>query len=144
MTCDLRMAVGGLGFDDVFGSHGAEMLLTPVQAPNANADAEQWIRTVRTECLDWLLIIGGGHLEQVLRVDATHYNYDDDPREVSGNSGGDTELHAMVPSPCCAAGRNSAAAHSTASWGALAVWTRAPWRAEYTGTSWSSNRRAVP
>jgi putative transposase len=32
-------------FDDVFGSHGAEMLLTPVQAPNANAYAERWSRT---------------------------------------------------------------------------------------------------
>jgi putative transposase len=61
-------------FDDVFGSHGAEMLLTPVQAPNANVYAEQWIRTVRTECLDWLLIVGRGHLEQVLRVYAAHYN----------------------------------------------------------------------
>ena len=36
--------------------------------------AERWIRTVRTECLDWLLIVGRGHLEQVLRVDAAHYN----------------------------------------------------------------------
>ena len=61
-------------FDDVFGSHGAEMLLTPVQAPNANAYAERWVRTVRAECLDWLLIVGRGHLEQVLRVYAAHYN----------------------------------------------------------------------
>jgi putative transposase len=61
-------------FDDVFRSDGAEVLLTPVQAPNANAYAERWVRTVRTECLDWLLIIGRGHLEQVLRVYAAHYN----------------------------------------------------------------------
>jgi putative transposase len=40
------------GFDDVFGSRGAEVLLTPVQAPNANAYAERWVRTVRAECLD--------------------------------------------------------------------------------------------
>jgi putative transposase len=62
------------GFDDVFGSHGAEVLLTPVQAPNANAYAERWVRTVRTECLDWLLIIGRNHLDQVLRVFVQHYN----------------------------------------------------------------------
>jgi putative transposase len=37
--------------DDIFGSRGAEMLLTPVQAPNADAHAERWIRTVRAECL---------------------------------------------------------------------------------------------
>jgi putative transposase len=61
-------------FDDVFRAEGAEMLVTPVQAPNANAYAERWIRTVRTECLDWLLIFGRGHLEQVLHVYVRHYN----------------------------------------------------------------------
>ena len=30
--------------------------------------------TVRTECLDWLLIVSRGHLEQVLRVYVRHYN----------------------------------------------------------------------
>ena len=55
-------------FDDVFGSEGAEVLLTPVQAPNANAYAERWIRTVRAECLDWLLVVGRRHLNEVLRV----------------------------------------------------------------------------
>jgi len=62
------------GFDDVFRSEGAEVLVTLVQAPNANAYAERWVRTVRTECLDWLLIVGCGHLEQVLRIYVRHYN----------------------------------------------------------------------
>jgi putative transposase len=61
-------------FDDVFCAEGAEIVVTPVQAPNANAYAERWIRTVRAECLDWLLIVGRGHLEQVLRVYVQHYN----------------------------------------------------------------------
>lgn len=39
-----------------------------VQAPNANAVAERWIGTVRAECLDWLLVVGREHLEQVLRA----------------------------------------------------------------------------
>jgi putative transposase len=51
-------------FDDVVRSEGAQILLTPAQAPNANAYAERWIRTVRAECLDWLLILGRGHLQQ--------------------------------------------------------------------------------
>jgi len=61
-------------FDDVFRAEGAEVLLTPVQAPNANAYAERWVRTVRAECLDWLLIVGRGHLDRVLRVYVEHYN----------------------------------------------------------------------
>ena len=35
---------------------------------------QRWVRTVRAECLDWLLIVGRGHLEQVLRVYVRHYN----------------------------------------------------------------------
>jgi putative transposase len=61
-------------FDDVPRSEGADVLVTPGQAPNANAHAERWIRTVWAECLDWLLIRGRGHLEQVLRVYVEHYN----------------------------------------------------------------------
>jgi hypothetical protein len=61
-------------FDDVVRSEGADVLVTPVQAPNANADAARWVRTVRAECLDWLLITGRGHPDQVLRVHVDHYN----------------------------------------------------------------------
>ena len=62
------------GFDDVFRSEGATVLRTPVQAPNANAVAERWVGTVRAECLGWLLIVGRGHLQQVLRIYVEHYN----------------------------------------------------------------------
>ena len=58
----------------MFRSEGAQVLVTPVQARNAIAVAERWIRTVRAECLDWLLIVGRWHLEQVLRVYVRHYN----------------------------------------------------------------------
>ncbi|MDP9208480.1 MAG: integrase core domain-containing protein [Actinomycetota bacterium] len=61
-------------FDDVFRSEGGEVVVTPVRAPTANAYAERWVGTVRAECLDWLLIVGRGHLEQVLRVYVEHYN----------------------------------------------------------------------
>ena len=62
------------GFNDVFRSEGGEVLMTPVRAPKANAYAERWVRTVRAECLDWLLIVSRGHLEKVLRVYVQHYN----------------------------------------------------------------------
>src|SRR5712691_1820367 len=44
----------------------------PVRAPKANAIAERFVRTVRAECLDWLLILNRRHLERVLRVYVDH------------------------------------------------------------------------
>jgi putative transposase len=61
-------------FDTVFASIGMETIRTPVRAPRANAYAERWVRTVRTECLDWLLVLGPGHLERVLLRYVRHYN----------------------------------------------------------------------
>lgn len=45
----------------------------PPQAPRANA-CEQWVPTVRTECLDRTLIWNRHHLEQVLIRYLDHYN----------------------------------------------------------------------
>jgi putative transposase len=49
---------------------------TPVRAPKANAAAERFVRTIRSECLDWLLIFNRRHLERVLRVSVNHYNHE--------------------------------------------------------------------
>ena len=61
-------------FDSVFRSEGVEIIRTPYRAPNANAVAERWIRSVRQECLDHLLIIGEAHLRRVLEVYVGFYN----------------------------------------------------------------------
>ncbi len=61
-------------FDDVFRSEGINVIHTPIRAPQANAYAERFVRTIRAECLDWLLILNGRHLERVLRVYVGHYN----------------------------------------------------------------------
>ena len=45
-------------FDEVFGSEGTEILKTPYRTPNAKAFAERYVRTVRSEYLDHLLIQG--------------------------------------------------------------------------------------
>jgi putative transposase len=58
----------------VWRSTGAEIIRTPVRAPNANAVAERWVGTVRRECLDQLLIIGCRQLADVLGVYVEHYN----------------------------------------------------------------------
>ena len=61
-------------FDAVFAADGIQTIKTPIQAPNANAFAERWVRTVRQECLDWMLIWGRRHLERVLNEYVRHYN----------------------------------------------------------------------
>src|SRR5215218_3588725 len=61
-------------FDEVFRSEAIEVIHTPIRAQQANAYAERFVRTVRAECLDWLLIVGRRHLEYVLRTYTTHYN----------------------------------------------------------------------
>jgi putative transposase len=62
-------------FDEVFRSEAVRGVRTPVRAPRANAYAERWVRTVRTKCLDWLLIWNCAHLERVLRIYVRHYNH---------------------------------------------------------------------
>lgn len=61
-------------FDAVFASIGARIIKTPVRAPRANAFAERFVGTLHRECLDQQLILGEGHLRQVLAVYEAHYN----------------------------------------------------------------------
>jgi transposase InsO family protein len=62
-----RDAKFAAAFDEVFRTEGVRVIRTPIRAPNANAHAERWVRTVREECLDWLL-------ERVLGTYVDHYN----------------------------------------------------------------------
>jgi putative transposase len=61
-------------FGVVFAAEGSTTIVSPFQAPRANAFAERWVRTVRRECLDWTLVLGRRHLERVLREYVAHYN----------------------------------------------------------------------
>jgi hypothetical protein len=61
-------------FDMVFRAEQIHVIHTPVRAPNANAFAERWVRSVRNECLDKLLIVNASHLRRVLREYVTYFN----------------------------------------------------------------------
>jgi len=61
-------------FDKVFRSERNRIPRTPIRAPKANAVAERFVRTVRAERLDRLLILNRRHLERALQADIEHHN----------------------------------------------------------------------
>lgn len=61
-------------FDTVFAAERIKVIKTPYRAPNANAYAERWVRTVREECLDKILILNDGHLRRVMCEYVKYYN----------------------------------------------------------------------
>jgi putative transposase len=61
-------------FDTVFASEGIRTILTPVRRPVANSYAERFVRTIRRECLDWILIRNERHLAHVVRTYLERYN----------------------------------------------------------------------
>ena len=61
-------------FDAVFASVQMKVIHSPIRAPNANAYAERWGRTVREECIGKLLILNEDHLRHVMRDYIDDYN----------------------------------------------------------------------
>jgi len=61
-------------FDTVFEAEGIEIVDIPYRAPNANAHAERWVRTVREECLDKVIILNERHLRRTLHEYVAYYN----------------------------------------------------------------------
>lgn len=61
-------------FDAVLADAGITACKIPPRSPRANAYAERFVRTVRSEVTDRMLITGAEHLRRVLGEYARHYN----------------------------------------------------------------------
>jgi transposase InsO family protein len=61
-------------FDAVLASAGIQAVKIPPRSPRANAFAERFVLTARTEVTDRMLIFGERHLRSVLADYETHYN----------------------------------------------------------------------
>ena len=53
---------------------GIRVVLTPERAPNANAYAERFVRSIKEECLDRLIPIGERHFRRAVAEYVEHYH----------------------------------------------------------------------
>jgi transposase InsO family protein len=53
---------------------GIRVVQTPYQAPNANAYAERFVRSIEEECLDRIIPIGEGHFRRAVTEFVAHYH----------------------------------------------------------------------
>jgi putative transposase len=63
-------------FDAVFLAAGIEPLKLPPQSPNLNAFAERWVRSVKDECLDQLILFGEQSLHRALDESLAHHQHE--------------------------------------------------------------------
>jgi transposase InsO family protein len=54
-----RDAIFSPGFKSIVRDSDVEILLTAYQAPNMNAHAERFVRSIKSECLEKMIILGG-------------------------------------------------------------------------------------
>jgi transposase InsO family protein len=65
----------GSSFDRRVRRLGIAQARTPFRSPRANAIAERWVRSVRTECLDHVFIFNERHLAKVLAEYVGYFNH---------------------------------------------------------------------
>jgi putative transposase len=63
-----------VSFDAVLADAGIEVIKIPPRSPKANAYAERFVLTARTEVTDRMLVFGERHLRRVLVQYEAHYN----------------------------------------------------------------------
>ncbi len=69
-----RDAIFSPRFKSIVRGSGVEILLTAYQAPNMNAYAERFVRTIKSECLDQMIFLGRESIVRAIAEYAAHYH----------------------------------------------------------------------
>ena len=69
-----RDAIFSPRFKSILRGSGVEILLTAYQAPNMNAYAERFVRSIKSECLDQMVFLGKESLVRAISEYAEHYH----------------------------------------------------------------------
>ena len=83
-------------FDGVLTTAHSKVVKTPFRAPDANAHAERWVRSVTEECLDHLVLAGLGSLQRALRAYVSFFN-GHRPHQGIGNRIPERQARAELP-----------------------------------------------
>ena len=69
-----RDAIFSPRFKSILEGEGIDILLTAYQAPNMNAYAERFVRSIKSECLDQMIFLGRESLVRSIAEYADHYH----------------------------------------------------------------------
>ncbi len=69
-----RDAIFSPNFKSILRDSGVEILLTAYQAPNMNAYAERFVRSIKSECLDQMIFVGRENLGRTIVEYTAHYH----------------------------------------------------------------------
>jgi transposase InsO family protein len=61
-------------FTSTLAAAGVRCVKLPPKSPNLNAYAERYVRSIKSECLDRMILFGGRHLRYVINEYVEHYH----------------------------------------------------------------------
>jgi hypothetical protein len=72
-------------FEMILESAGVKGVRLPPRSPNLNAYAERFVRSIKEECLDRMILIGEGSLKQAVNQFCEHYHHERNHQGLENN-----------------------------------------------------------